>query len=255
MPVGAARRTAGLSPRFLLLLAAFAGLGAILYAGVGRSSVLVILFVLVGWIISICLHESAHALTAFRGGDRTVDTRGYLSLDPLAYANPGLTLGLPLLYLLIGGIGLPGAAVYINHGALRSRWWDSAVSAAGPAANVVFLVVIAIPYMLDLPARGGADAFWSGLGFLAYLQATAFVLNLLPIPGFDGFGIIRPHLPYDMQAQGDRIARGTGILLLVLFFFPPFQIAVRNASIKLTDAAGIERYYVGKGFAMFRLRI
>ena len=254
MPAGAARNFR-LSWRFLLLLAVFLGLGGVLYTGAIRSSIVVLLFVVAGWIVSLCLHESAHALVAFMGGDRSVDIRGYLSLDPWAYANPVFTFALPILYLLIGGIGLPGAAVYIDHRALRTKWWDSATSAAGPAANLLVLNLLAVPFMIGLPEHVGADVFWSGLGFLAYLQATAFVLNLLPIPGFDGFGIIRPHLPYDMQAQGDRIAQGTGILLLVLFFFPPFQVAVRNASIKLTDAASIERYYVGKGFAMFRLRI
>ncbi|MFO1118387.1 MAG: site-2 protease family protein [Beijerinckiaceae bacterium] len=252
---GGASKRNGLSPVFLLILVAFGSLGAILYTGASNSSILVLMFVVAGWTISLCLHEAAHALTAFRGGDRTVAVRGYLSLDPMSYASPGLTFGLPILYLLIGGIGLPGAAVYINHAALRTRWWDSAVSAAGPLANLLFLGVLAAPFAFGLPQRGGADAFWAGIGFLAYLQATAIVLNLLPIPGFDGFGIIRPHLPYDMQAQGDRIAQGTGFLLLALFFFQPFQTAIGNASVKLTDVAQIERYYVAKGYSMFRLRL
>lgn len=251
---GGVKKQRGISYRFLLLLAVFAGLGALLYSGAGQSSIVVLLFVVAGWVVSLCLHESAHAAVAWIGGDKSVALRGYLSLDPMAYANPALTFGLPILYLLIGGIGLPGASVDIQRNVLRSRWWDSLVSAAGPLANLVFLGLLAVPYLTGLPERGGADAFWSGLGFLAYLQATAIVLNLLPVPGFDGFGILRPHLPYDMQAQSDRIAAGMGILLLILFFVPPFQVAVRNASIKLTDVAGIERYYVGKGFAMFRLR-
>ncbi len=250
-----ARRQNGLSWRFLLLLGAFAGLGAVLYAGIPHPAVLVLAFVVVGWVISLCIHESAHAFAAYLGGDTSVRARGYLTLDPMAYANPGLTFGLPILYLLIGGIGLPGGAVDIQRRALRSRWWDSIAAAAGPAANLLVLILLALPFLLDMPARGGGEAFWSGLGFLAYLQATAVVLNLLPIPGFDGFGVLRPHLPYDMQAQADRIAAGTGLLLLILFFFPPFQIAVRNASVTVTDRAGIERYYVGTGFALFRLRI
>lgn len=249
------RRKRGFSPNFLLLFGAFAGLGAILYVGAARSSILVLLFVVAGWVVSLCLHESAHALVAYLGGDKSIDTRGYLSLDPFAYANPTFTFALPILYLLIGGIGLPGAAVYIDHRALRTRWWDSAVSAAGPLANLAFMFAIAVPFVLNLPERSGAEPFWAALGFLGYLQATAFVLNLLPIPGFDGFGIIRPHLPYDMQAQGDRIAAGTGILLLILFFVPPFQIAIFNASVKLTNIAGIERFFIAEGYARFRLKI
>ena len=245
----------GLSLNFLLLLAIFAGFGAALYTGATKNSVAVIVFVVAGWVISLCLHESAHALAAFYGGDRSVAAKGYLSLDPMAYTHPGLTFGLPILYLLIGGIGLPGGAVYIQHSVLRTKWWDSFVSLAGPLGNAVFLLILALPFALDMPEKRGADAFWCAMGFLAYLQATAIVLNLLPVPGFDGFGVLRPHLPYDMQEQADRIAGVMGLLLLVLFFVPAFNVAIRNASTKMTDPLGIERYYVGKGYAMFRLRI
>jgi len=242
-----------LSARFLLLLAGFIGFGAVLYLGISGANAVVIGFVVLGWIVSLCLHESAHALAAWFGGDRSVETRGYLTLDPMAYAQPLLTFGLPVLFVLLGGIGLPGGAVYIERLSLRSRWWDSFVSAAGPLANAVFLGLLAIPFWLDWPMAGGAGPFWSAVGFLAYLQATALALNLLPIPGFDGFGIIRPHLPYDMQAQADRFAAISGLLLLALVFIPQFGSAIRNASLAISDLAGIDRYFIAKGYAMFRL--
>ena len=251
-----ARRNSGtpaLSIRFLILLAGFIGFGAALYLGVSRANALVVAFVVLGWIVSLCLHESSHALAAYFGGDRSVETRGYLSLDPMAYAQPMLTFGLPVLFVLLGGVGLPGGAVFIERLSLRSRWWDSLVSAAGPLANAIFLAAIAIPFWLDWPMKGGGGAFWNALAFLGYLQATALALNLLPIPGFDGFGIIRPHLPNDMQLQADRFAAISGLLLLALIFIPQFGAAIRNASLTLTDLAGIDRYFIGKGYAMFRL--
>ena len=251
-----ARRNSGtpaLSIRFLILLAGFTGFGAALYLGVSRANALVVAFVVLGWIVSLCLHESSHALAAYFGGDRSVETRGYLSLDPMAYAQPMLTFGLPVLFVLLGGVGLPGGAVFIERLSLRSRWWDSLVSAAGPLANAIFLAAIAIPFWLDWPMKGGGGAFWNALAFLGYLQATALALNLLPIPGFDGFGIIRPHLPNDMQLQADRFAAISGLLLLALIFIPQFGAAIRNASVTLTDMAGIDRYFIAKGYAMFRL--
>ncbi len=216
------------------------------------ANAVVIGFVVLGWIVSLCLHESAHAVAAWLGGDRSVETKGYLSLDPMAYAQPLLTFGLPVLFVLLGGVGLPGGAVYIERLSLRSRWWDSLVSAAGPLANAAFLFAIAIPFWLDWPLTAGAGPFWNALAFLGYLQATALALNLLPIPGFDGFGIIRPHLPYDMQLQADRFAAISGLLLLALIFIPQFGAAIRNASLTLTDIAGIDRYFIAKGYAMFR---
>jgi len=65
-----------------------------------------------GWIFSLCLHEFSHALVAYYGGDTTVKDKGYLTFNPLKYTHPFLSLILPLIILLMGGIGLPGGAVY-----------------------------------------------------------------------------------------------------------------------------------------------
>ena len=45
--------------------------------------------------------------------------------------------------MLIGGIPLPGAAVYINHHRLRNRWWQSAVSVAGLISSTIFTLLLA----------------------------------------------------------------------------------------------------------------
>ena len=95
------------------------------------------LFVSGGWIISLSLHEFGHALVAFVGGDESVDRRGYLSLNPLKYTNIVLSILFPLVILLLGGIGLPGGAVYVNPQAIRSRGMRSLMSAAGPIASAL----------------------------------------------------------------------------------------------------------------------
>src|SRR5207244_12367125 len=51
--------------------------------------------------------------------------RSYLSLNPLKYTHPVLSIALPIVFLLIGGIGLPGGAVYLNERAIRTDWWRS----------------------------------------------------------------------------------------------------------------------------------
>ena len=67
-----------------------------------------------GWAVSLCLHEFGHAYTAYRGGDRSVRAKGYLTLDIRRYADLGLSLVLPVFFLLLGGIPLPGGAVWID---------------------------------------------------------------------------------------------------------------------------------------------
>src|SRR6185503_6429402 len=66
----------------------------------------VFVFVIAGWTVSLCLHEFGHAYTAWRFGDRDVELRGYLTLNPAKYASPLLSLGLPALFIALGGIGL-----------------------------------------------------------------------------------------------------------------------------------------------------
>ncbi len=54
----------------------------------------VFVFVVAGWLVSLCLHEFGHAFTAWRFGDHDIAVRGYLTLNPLKYTNPLLSLGL-----------------------------------------------------------------------------------------------------------------------------------------------------------------
>ncbi len=69
------------------------------------------LIVLAGWIFSLSLHEFAHALVAYYGGDKTVKDKGYLTFNPLKYTHPMLSIVFPIIFLMMGGIGLPGGAV------------------------------------------------------------------------------------------------------------------------------------------------
>src|SRR5690606_13342032 len=141
-----ARNRWRVSPVFLGLVAAMAASGAWLYFQEDAHPIVVFIFVTIGWIISLALHEFGHAVTAYWGGDHSVEERGYLTLNPLKYTHPLLSIIMPVIFLLLGGIGLPGGAVYVNLGAIRSRWMQSTVSVAGPAANAIFAVLLAIPF-------------------------------------------------------------------------------------------------------------
>src|SRR5512141_1826026 len=102
------------------------------------------LVVLIGWVFSLCLHEFSHALVAYNGGDYTVREKGYLSFNPLKYTHPVFSIVLPLIFLLLGGIGLPGGAVYIETWRIRSRNTLSLMSLAGPASNLLVAVLLGI---------------------------------------------------------------------------------------------------------------
>ena len=167
--------------------------------------------------MSLCLHEFGHAYTAYRGGDRSVRAKGYLTLDIRRYADLGLSLVLPVFFLLLGGIPLPGGAVWIDHGAIRSRAVRSLVSLAGPAANLVIgaLLTTAVAFV-PMP-----DGLAVGLSALALIQVLAFVLNILPVPGLDGFGVLEPFLPYSARRVAARVRPWAPIALFVLILGVP----------------------------------
>lgn len=229
---GSARFTP--SPVFFAIAAVTAALGYGLWTGYQFNGFGVFLFVIAGWILSLTLHEFAHALVAYIGGDHSVADKGYLTLDVRRYAEPGMSLIFPVLILLIGGIGLPGGAVWINHGAIRSTAMRSLMSAAGPFANVLCAIACLLPIRMGWVSIAEHPEFAPALGFLGALQVIAVVLNLVPIPGFDGFGILEPHLSAEML-EASRPLRQYGFLIFLgaLWFVPP----VRDAFWGFTDAA------------------
>jgi Zn-dependent protease len=207
------------------------------------------LIVILGWIFSLCLHEFSHALVAYYGGDTSVREKGYLTFNPLKYTHPVYSILLPMVFLLLGGIGLPGGAVYIERWRLRSKGWESAVSLAGPAANLLLAVVLAV-VLRFAPAGGGG--IWPALGFLALLEITAVILNLLPIPPLDGYGAISPYLPPQLRGAVDRAG---GFLMLTLFAVLWYVPVVSNAFWDLVygvvGIAGIPLLLAAKGLAGF----
>jgi Zn-dependent protease len=176
------------------------------------------LVVLIGWVFSLTLHEFAHALVAYRGGDWTVREKGYLTFNPLKYTHPVYSILLPLLFLVMGGIGLPGGAVYIENWRLYSRKWETAVSLAGPLSNLLVAIVLGIVLRF---ASVSTDGIWPALSFLALLQVTATLFNLIPIPPFDGYGAIRPHLDEELREKMDRFGQASLIVVFLIFWYVP----------------------------------
>ena len=207
--------------------------------------------VLAGWVFSLCLHEFAHAAVAYAGGDTSVREKGYLTFNPLRYADPMLSIFIPLLFLLQGGIGLPGGAVYINDARLRSRYWACAVSLAGPAANLLCAVALALVLEIESVA---ASPIAPALAFLALLQVTAIVLNLLAVPPLDGYRALAPFLGRGLRGTFDRFGSVTMLLLLfVLWFVPAASHWFWLATFRVAAAVGVPLQLAVRGLQDFKI--
>jgi Zn-dependent protease len=241
------------SPIFLALVAVTAAGGALAWlAGASvrpLSYAGVFVFVIAGWLVSLCLHEFGHAVTAWRFGDHDAAVRGYLTLDPRRYSHPALSLLFPVVVIALGGIGLPGAAVYVR------TWFmtparRTLVSLAGPAANLLLAVLLlAVTRLFFDPDHA---VLWAGVAFLGFLQLTAVLLNLLPIPGLDGYDALEPHLSPETQRAVAPIKQWGLFIVLLLLLAPVANQWFFGIVYWLFDLSGVPHWLARAGNALTR---
>jgi Zn-dependent protease len=247
-----------ISPNAVLLIGAWliVAVGLVLAPNELMGRLLTFAFVILGWVLAVMVHEFGHAFIAHKAGDHTIRAKGYLTLDPLKYVDVGVSIVIPILAVVLGGIGFPGGAVYLREDLMRSRAWRSLASLAGPLGTLAVLVLLtatAWAIALSPLATPGAAMLVEAIAFLAFLQATAFVLNLLPVPGLDGYGVIRPYLP-EAWTRALRPVEGLAMigLFLAIFFIPGAPRIIFAPALALTDAVGLPREAIQNGIDAFR---
>jgi Zn-dependent protease len=253
------------SPVFVGIVAVFLVSGWMAWARFGNVKVDVFLFIVTGWLVSLCLHEYAHALAGFFSGDKSVADRGYLRLNPLKYTSPLLSIVLPVVVVILGGIGLPGGAVWIDHRYIQSKAKDSLISAAGPLTNVILALVLAAPFLAgygstdlvvlpsgQLTLGGDHPEFWCALAALAFLQVTASVLNFLPIPGLDGGSIIAPWMSPAYQRAWALFAPYGFILLFLLLWQTRLSVYFYDVVFWLSEKIGLDQNAISVGLELMR---
>jgi Zn-dependent protease len=210
---------------------------------------------LMAWILCVCVHEFAHALVAYFGGDRSVREKGYLSLDPTRFIDPVFSLLIPAIVLMLGGLPLPGGAVRIDESALRSRRWSLYVSAAGPASNFLLFLLfgLALHPALGLvkPTDGLHPSWVYFVGAMAYLNFVATLFNLIPVPPLDGYRLIEHRLSPETQwklRQPQVAMMAFGALFMLFWVVPHVWIAFDIMLFLVTGALGLPDDLMHQGF-------
>jgi Zn-dependent protease len=117
-------------------------------------------------------------------------------------------------------------------------------------ANLLVAFVLAI---VLTTTSIGSTAFGPGLAFLAFLQIMAVVLNLIPVPPFDGYGVIEPFLPDGLRMQVAQVRGGfIWVVFLVLWFVPFAGRALFTVVFALSGVLGIPSGLIGAGYEQFR---
>ncbi len=178
---------------------------------------------LIPLMLSLSVHEWAHAFSAYRLGDDTAARMGRLTLNPLAHADLFGTILLPLLNVPFGW----AKPVPVNPARFRrdvSMGKGMAITAsAGPVSNALLAVGATVAFGLLLriapDSVEGDSALRRLLVVTITLNVNLALFNLIPIPPLDGSRIVAWLMPYRLRDQWHAVEQYAPFLLLVVFFF------------------------------------
>lgn len=186
------------------------------------------LFSLPIFFISLAVHEFSHAFFAYRFGDPTAKNEGRLTLNPIKHIDPVGSLLMPLL-AFFSGFALIGWAkpVPVNPSYFSNQRRDDAiVSLMGPVSNFILCFVFAFLTLFFkditiLEVQGKIIMLNTLLWYGVLLNIFLALFNLLPIPPLDGFHIIHSIFYNEFTFKLMRLGI-FGTLILLLFIYSPF---------------------------------
>jgi Zn-dependent protease len=170
-----------------------------------------LLYLIVGLVVAISVHEAAHAFAAYKLGDQTAKSQGRLTLNPLAHLD---LLGTIMLFFAGFGWGKP---VPVNPYNFKDPVKDSAiVSLAGPASNFATALLVSVP----IKYFAGSMPIWleTSLWVIFDISLILGIFNLLPFPPLDGSKIFAVFIPKQYQNKYFEILQKSqvGFLIFVL---------------------------------------
>ena len=170
-------------------------------------------------IISLTVHEAAHAWTATLLGDPTARILGRLSLNPAVHIDPIGTIVFPLI-AIITRVPLIGWAkpVPVDMRNLRNPKRDFAIVAlAGPVSNLMMAAAGGVVFKVlagDDPA--GGNVLLDFLYAFVFINVLLAVFNMIPIPPLDGGNVLIGILPDPLANMVERLRTWGFVLLYTL---------------------------------------
>jgi Zn-dependent protease len=176
------------------------------------SNPLAFLIVFPGLLLSITVHEFAHAFSADKLGDPTPRFQGRITLDPRAHLDP---LGVIMILLTRFGWGKP---VEFDSYNLKNPQRDTAIIAlAGPLSNLLIALVISIVLKMGLFPISWVVA---GLFQVLIINVVLAIFNLVPVHPLDGSKILMSFLPAEQAIEYENFMHRYGMFVLIALIIP-----------------------------------
>ena len=199
----------------------------------GQLNILAFVFLALGLLVGITVHEFAHAYVAYKNGDPTAKNEGRMTLNPLAHLDP---LGTIMIVFIGFGYGKP---VPVDPRYYKSEWDMAKVDLAGIVTNLIVAALFAVPIRLAVMHGQNISGSYLYLALHTIVQVNLMlaVFNILPVPPLDGSHLIEYLLGPEQRMMYAKI--GPMLLYLLVFLnlagiFPFFSTVVTPAIQLLT---------------------
>jgi Zn-dependent protease len=170
-------------------------------------------------VLSLSVHEWAHAYSAYRLGDDTAARQGRMTLSPIAHLDFWGTVVAPLMHLPFGW-AKPVPVVPSRFRRDISMGTGTLITAAaGPVSNLVLAVLCAVVYGTMMRFGVGAGGPRMLCMYAIQINLGLFVFNFLPIPPLDGSRVVDGFVPYRYRDVWERFTQYSWIVFLVVILF------------------------------------
>ncbi len=163
-------------------------------------------------IFSICCHEYMHAWIALKQGDPTAADQGHLTLNPLKQ------MGVMSL-VMFALIGIAWGQVPVRPAYMKHRWSHALVAFAGPATNLLLFFVFGLAAFCFGHYKLGSEFAFRILLTGSVLNVVLFILNMLPVPGLDGWAILDTFVPRLSRTRSELLSGTFFAAALLVFLF------------------------------------
>ncbi len=176
-------------------------------------------------IVSVMIHEVSHGTMALIFGDKTAEYEGRLTLNPIKHIDPVGSIFLPLFLWIVGSpfmIGWAKPVPYNPYNLRNRKIAEPLVALAGPVSNIVLALIFGIAIRLLAPMNLLNEQIIMIFGYVALINISLAIFNLIPIPPLDGSKILFAFLPVRSKfVFSDMAARYGFIAIVALMFFLP----------------------------------